>query len=364
MDVPGIYSTAPPKAGPHGQTSRNRETQEEKEVNGYKIKASRVYAYCGKHGADRHEIFGGANRQTSIRLKFQVDLCGDHHRELHENCTEWAQAENLRLKQNCERRLLDKLTDTGVPEEKAVKTWMEMIGKGKLVQRYIRRKNIRKIFIVCMENGGLPYDTSLSKQFGVINFAEMVKLRKQDIMISRKIFLSFDTLDGKCVRLYLAMKKLEHIKEEVTVPALMNILGISDRALRTTMQELMKSGHAYMIKGNNRNSISNTYHTHRGYSPSEGYMRLSYNDVKAYVSELYGEKTKGNNELKLFLFMLWKFYSGDIFMSQEKLGQHIGVVRNTVCEIVSRLEEKPFLVIHKSRRNGSFFECCEYVLLR
>ena len=77
-----------------------------------------------------------------------------------------------------------------------------------------------------------------------------------------------------------------------------------------------------------------------------------------------GEKTRGNNELKLFLFMLWKFYSGDIFMSQEKLGQHIGVARNTVCEIVSRLEEKHFLEIHKSRRNGSFFECCEYVLLR
>ena len=66
----------------------------------------------------------------------------------------------------------------------------------------------------------------------------------------------------------------------------------------------------------------------------------------------------------LNLFMLWKFYSGNIFMSQENLGQHIGVARNTVCEIVSRLEEKHFLEIHKSRRNGSFFECCEYVLLR
>lgn len=222
----------------------------------------------------------------------------------------------------------------------------------------------KKDFYRLYGNGGLPYDTSLSKQFGVIDFAEMVKLRKQDIMISRKFFLSFETLDGKCVRLYLAMKMLEHIKEEVTVPALMNILGISDRALRTTMQELLKSGHAYMIKGNNRKSIPNTYHTHRGYSPSEGYLRLSYNDVKVYVSELYGEKSRGNNELKLFLFMLWKFYSGDIFMSQERLGQHIGVARNTVCEIVSRLEEKHFLEIHKSRRNGSFFECCEYILLR
>ena len=113
----------------------------------------------------------------------------------------------------------------------------------------------KKVFYRLYGNGGLLYDTSLSKQFGVIDFAEMVKLRKQDIMISRKFFLSFDTFNGKCVRLYLAMKMLEHIKEEVTIPALMNILGISDRALRTTMQELMKSRHEYMNKGNNRKSI-------------------------------------------------------------------------------------------------------------
>ena len=107
-------------------------TKKKKETNGYKTKASRVCAYCGKRGADRHEIFGGANRQTSIRLKFQVDLCGDHHRELHENCTEWARKENLKLRQNCERRFLNKLTDAGVTDSKAIKTWMEIIGKNYL----------------------------------------------------------------------------------------------------------------------------------------------------------------------------------------------------------------------------------------
>ena len=221
----------------------------------------------------------------------------------------------------------------------------------------------KKDFSRLYAGGGLPYDTSLSKQFGTIDFAQMVKLRKKDINIPRKFFLDFDKIDGKCVRLYLAIKMLEHIKEDATMDALVKILGITDRAIRPTMQALIKSGHAYMTKGNTRKQIPNVYHTHRGYSPSDGYLRLSYNDVKAYVDELYGDK-RGNNELKLYLFMLWKFYSGEIYMSQEHLGEHIGVVRTTITGLVAKLEERHFIEIRKTRRKGSFFESCEYALLR
>lgn len=210
---------------------------------------------------------------------------------------------------------------------------------------------------------GLGYDVSLVKQFGPIDREEIIALRKKDIHISNSFFKDFKELDGKTIRLYLAIKLLEHIEEPATTEKLSDLLGISDRALRPTLQDLLKSGHGYVKKGNRRTQMPNTYHTHRGYSVQEGYMTYSYNDVKAYITELYESGARANNDLKLFLFMRWKFYSGDIFMSQNKLGENISVAQNTISDIVSRLESKHFIKIKKVNRYN-FFKSCEYTLLR
>ena len=97
--------------------------------NGYKDKAKRVCRYCGQSYAERHEVFGGSNRQTSIRHGFQVDVCGEHHRELQENITEWAQEENRNLRSGYQREYMDKLIDSGVTERDALRTWMWLIGR-------------------------------------------------------------------------------------------------------------------------------------------------------------------------------------------------------------------------------------------
>ena len=100
--------------------------------NGYKNKHKRMCAYCGEYGADRHEIFGGALRQLSMELGFQVDVCRSHHAELHNNSTVWAKAENRRLKQQCQESYMQKLTDTGIEEKKALEIWMRVFGKNYL----------------------------------------------------------------------------------------------------------------------------------------------------------------------------------------------------------------------------------------
>lgn len=100
--------------------------------NGWKWKGQRVCYVCGKAYAERHEVFPGSNRQISIREKFQVDVCPEHHRELQDNVTEWAQQENIRLRQKFEREWLDKLIVSGVSEKEAVATWMKMIGRNYL----------------------------------------------------------------------------------------------------------------------------------------------------------------------------------------------------------------------------------------
>lgn len=97
--------------------------------NGYKNKAERRCYYTGRRGAERHEVFGGPNRQTSIREGFQVDLCPELHRELHANQTEWAKRENLYWRQRYQREYEEKLINAGISAQDARKVWLRLIGK-------------------------------------------------------------------------------------------------------------------------------------------------------------------------------------------------------------------------------------------
>lgn len=97
--------------------------------NGYKDKHKRYCIYCGARGAERHEVYGGINRQTSIRHGFQVDLCNAHHRELQDNITEWAQAENQKHRAAFQRQYMDKLMASGISEKDALEIWMVLIGR-------------------------------------------------------------------------------------------------------------------------------------------------------------------------------------------------------------------------------------------
>jgi len=103
--------------------------------NGWKCKSERRCKYCPHPtgGAERHEVFGGnPNRQISIREGFQIDVCRKHHQELQDNITDWAQAENLRLRQHFERQWIDKQMADGLTEREAVRGWMALIGKNYL----------------------------------------------------------------------------------------------------------------------------------------------------------------------------------------------------------------------------------------
>lgn len=101
--------------------------------NGYKTKAERVCAYCNMPHAERHEIFpGSANRQISIREKFQIDVCPQHHKELQDNITEWGQRENKKLKKACQYKWEKKLIDAGTAPERTREAWIQMIGRSYL----------------------------------------------------------------------------------------------------------------------------------------------------------------------------------------------------------------------------------------
>ena len=212
---------------------------------------------------------------------------------------------------------------------------------------------------------GLGYDPSLARMFGIIDFENLILLRKKDIHVPQKFFRAFPELDGHEVRAYLAIKLLEHIEEDATQEKIAEILGISTRALRPSLQGLVKNGLGFMKKGNARMQLPNTYHTTRLNSTHDGFVIFSYNDIRAYLTDLceQGGRVRSNGELKLYLYMRWKFQEREIYMSQENLGKSIGVEQNTISVMVHRLRDKHFLKIEKKRYH-SCLESCEYTLLR
>lgn len=213
--------------------------------------------------------------------------------------------------------------------------------------------------------GGLPYDSKLASKFGLIPFESDLIISKKEVAISNHFFASIQSLSGKLVRMYLAIKLLEHVDKDATQEELSDLLKISTRSVRTTLQELVKTPHCYMVKGNAKNKIPNTYHTDIFYDHKLGHSLFSYNDLKCYVSELFDDRKRGNNELKLYLYMQYRFRSGEIFMSQTTFGEKLGLKQNSISEIVSRLVDKGFLrVEHRRHELLPHFTKCYYVLLR
>jgi len=212
---------------------------------------------------------------------------------------------------------------------------------------------------------GLPYTAALAKKFGSIDFQVLRLQKRTEIHIPYVFFEDFATLSGAEVRCYLAIRLLEHRKSETSQEALAELLGISTRAVRPALHALLKSGHCFQKKRNQVLQKPSTYHSSHLVSKDDGYLKLSYNDILAYITELCEKsgRTRANGDLKLYLFFRYKFRKGDIFMSQSNLGKNIGLEQNTISVSVSRLQERHFIEIEKKRLNP-IMEYCEYTLLR
>ena len=85
--------------------------KKQKPANGYKDKNNRYCIYTGQPGAERHEVYGGsANREISIRNKFQIDLCQEVH-EHFTNPMSWFDLERIRFWKEYFQMKIRTLTD-------------------------------------------------------------------------------------------------------------------------------------------------------------------------------------------------------------------------------------------------------------
>lgn len=109
-----------------------KNSKKKKLYNGYKDKPFRVCAETGVPYAERHEIFGGANRQKSIRYGLQIDLSP----EIHERVTNPRTDEDLalvqRYKEEGQMKFEALMRGEGMTDVQARKTFMFEFGKNYL----------------------------------------------------------------------------------------------------------------------------------------------------------------------------------------------------------------------------------------
>lgn len=121
---------------------------QKKKVNGYKDKPNRYCHYTGAPYAERHELFGGPNRQISINHGFQVDLCWPIHKLFHGqvdknglkevgiNFTDplkWAAGQLETLRKECQQKYEDReQMELGLTQKEARQSWMDLIGRNYL----------------------------------------------------------------------------------------------------------------------------------------------------------------------------------------------------------------------------------------
>ena len=112
----------------YGMIEKPKSKKKKKIYNGYKEKSERCCHYCGTPYAERHEAFGGSNRQFSIEDGFQVDLCPNCHRRFHEK-DEWGKEESLKWKIHFQGKYENKLTETGITEDQARTLFISRYGR-------------------------------------------------------------------------------------------------------------------------------------------------------------------------------------------------------------------------------------------
>lgn len=107
-----------------------QDTKKKKLCNGYKDKPNRVCMVTGTPYAERHEIFGGSNRQKSIMYGLQVDLSHEEHERVTNPRTEEDIAFVQALKEMGQKQFEDMLIENeGMTPLEARRTFIFEFGR-------------------------------------------------------------------------------------------------------------------------------------------------------------------------------------------------------------------------------------------
>ena len=202
--------------------------------------------------------------------------------------------------------------------------------------------------------GGLSYSSELAKQFGYIDFENQIQLHRDNkVFISNAVFQNLAVISGNALRAYLAVKILEHGNAEdeenytpITIDAIADVTGMSLPTLKRVLPVTKGLGLLFVKQGVKKNGEQNTYHSNKFNESDAGFKALSVNDLEVYLSTSKRLKLT-DSELKLYLFMLYKFYTKERSLSLDKIGNHIGLTKSVVSRLVTTLRKKKYLKVEK-----------------
>ena len=218
--------------------------------------------------------------------------------------------------------------------------------------------------------GGLNYSSELAKQFGYIDFEGQIQLHRDNkVFIPNTVFQSLSVVSGNALRAYLAVKILEHGNEEdeenhvpITIDAIADVTGMSIPTLKRVLPVTKGLGLLFVKQGVKKNGEQNTYHSNKFNNNDAGFKSLSVNDLEVYLSTSKRLQLT-DSELKLYLFMLYKFYTKERSLSLDKLGKHVGLTKSVVSRLVATLKKKRYLRVDKVYKDNIVFYN-KYTLLK
>ena len=219
--------------------------------------------------------------------------------------------------------------------------------------------SIKRDFRRLYSSGGFKYSPDLTAKYGYINFSEHLEIQaKRHILIPNHIFNKANKIDGKVLKLYFALKALQHIDKPTTVEEISKFLQTSERSLRRILPIALKTGLIYQEITNKKTGSVYMYYPSKFYSVQEGYSKYSFSDINLFVRELNA------NEFKLYLYMAYKcFKTNTCFTRQENIAEGVGIDRTTANKILKQLSNKYYLKTEKIQltKNVSY---CKYILMK
>lgn len=190
---------------------------------------------------------------------------------------------------------------------------------------------------------GLDYTSELAKIYGYMDFNNLVKVKlDKDILIPNTFVDLIGDMDKGAIKIYLAIKMVEHLDLECSLENIIKLSSLSKRTVMYGLKILTKKQHVYVTKANRKNKEIYLYNTQKIIDINKGYIVLSYNDIKCMVTELK------NNSVKLYLYMIRKCFKNKYCtLNQEELAKAVGVKRNSITAIVKNLEENNYVKVEK-----------------
>lgn len=219
--------------------------------------------------------------------------------------------------------------------------------------------NFNKEFNRLWDRGGLNYTAELTKIYGYLDFDSLVKIKKdRDILIANTFIDTISFLDKAAIKIYLAIKMVEHQELEPSIENIINISNLSRRTVMYGLEILVKKQHVYVTKANRKNKEIYLYNTQKIIDINKGYTSIMYDNIKCMITELK------NNSIKLYLYMLRNCFKNKYCtLNQIDLAQGIGVKRNSVTAIVNDLEKNLYIKIEKKQIKKGI-ESNAYILKR